>query len=99
MIQIMERPTGKLLKDMSNDELRTESDWHVAEAERLLGEVRDLRSRALGAGSGQDAMAVLVSASEIEAEADAHVHQSRVLLAACRPTDQPTPIAKASAPP
>jgi hypothetical protein len=93
----MERPTGKFLKDMSNDELRAESDWHVAEADRLLGEVRELRARALDAGSGQESMAILISASEIEAEADAHKHQSLILLAACRPTDEATPIVKASA--
>jgi hypothetical protein len=92
----MERPTDKLLKEMSNDELRTEADWHVAKAEDLLQQVRGMREKALDSGD-DEAMELLRSASLTESEAEAHRHQSFVLLAACRPTDEATPIRRISA--
>ena len=92
----MERPTDKLLKEMSNEELRTEAEWHVAKAENLLQEVREMRVKALDSRD-VEAMELLRSASSIESEAEAHRHQSFVLLAACRPTDEATPIRRISA--
>lgn len=83
----MNRPTDKLLKDMSNDELREESQWHVDESERLFGEVRTLRERAINVKSGDESMRILQEATEVERRAEAHRHQSRVLLAVCRPTE------------
>ena len=92
----MERPTDKLLKEMSNDELRAEADWHVARAEDLLQHVREMRAKALDVAAAE-AMDLLRSASSIESEAEAHRHQSFVLLAACRPTDEAVPIKRVSA--
>lgn len=86
-IRIMNRPTDKLLKDMSNDELRGESQWHAEESERLMGEVRELRERAIHVKSGDESMKILMEATEVEHRAEAHRHQSRVLLAVCRPTE------------
>jgi len=83
----MKRPTDKLLKDMSNEELREESAWHSEEAERLFAEVRGIRTKAIKTTSGEESMRLLLDATETEKRADAHIHHSRVLLAACRPTD------------
>ena len=88
---MIRRPSDKLLKDMSNDELTAESEWHFAEAERILAEVRNLRAQAVAVGDIQQAIDILEKASELEREAEAHRHQSRVVIAACRPSD-PVPI-------
>jgi|GEM_PF-6822116 len=50
---MIRRPSDKLLKDMSNDELTAESEWHFAEAERILAEVRNLRAQAVAVGDIQ----------------------------------------------
>jgi hypothetical protein len=83
----MNRPSDKLLKDMSNDELREESRWHADESERLFAGVRELRERAIHVKSGDESMKILQEATEVERRAEAHRHQSRVLLAVCRPTE------------
>jgi hypothetical protein len=85
----MKRPSEKLLKDMSNEELSAESEWHAAEAEKLLSEVNEMRETALGL-TEQGAEEVLGSAIEKEAEAEAHIHQSNLLdaLHASRFSDQ-----------
>ena len=83
----MNRPTDKLLRDMSNDELREESRWHAEESERLMGEVLELRERAIHVKSGDESMKILQEATEVERRSEAHRHQSQVLLAVCRPSD------------
>jgi hypothetical protein len=94
----MNRPTDKLLKDMSNDELREESRWHAEESERLMDELRELRERAIHVKSGDESMKILQEATEVERRAEAHRHQARVLLAVCRPTDA-TPAKSTDTPP
>jgi hypothetical protein len=89
----MNRPSDKLLKDMSNDELRDESRWHAEESELLFDEVRKLRERAIHVKSGDESMRILQEATEVERRAEAHRHQSSVLLAVCRPTEaSPTKV-------
>lgn len=85
----MDRPSDKLLKDMSSEELSIESEWHLREASLLFEEVSEMRAGALELGE-QQADEVLQSACEKEAEAEAHVHQSNLLstLIAARLSEQ-----------
>ena len=92
----MQRPTDRLLKEMSNDDLRAESEWHTTRSQRLLEEVRQLRSDALHA-TAEHSIEILLEATNVEAEAEAHRHQSLVLLMACQPTEGATPIRKVTA--
>jgi hypothetical protein len=92
----MLRPTDKLLKEMSNDDLRAESEWHATRSQRLLEEVRRLRSSALES-TAERSLEILCEATDVEAEAEAHRHQSLVLLMACQPSEGVTPIRKVTA--
>lgn len=73
----MNRPSEKLLKDMSSEELSAESEWHACEASKLLDEVVELREAALE--PNEQAAEILLSAAEMEAEAEAHLRQSNLL--------------------
>jgi hypothetical protein len=85
----MKRPSEKFLKDMSIDELSSESKWHAREASKLLDEVRDLREHALELNE-LGAVDALRSAMTKEEEAEAHMHQSNLLdsLHAARLSEQ-----------
>jgi hypothetical protein len=85
----MKRPSDKFLKDMSIDELSSESAWHAREASRLLEDVRGLREHALELNE-LGAADALRSAMEKEGEAEAHLHQSNLLdsLHAARLSEQ-----------
>ncbi|MFN6962235.1 MAG: hypothetical protein ACK4S4_00550 [Pyrinomonadaceae bacterium] len=71
---------------MSNDELRAESAWHIKESERLLAGMRELRANALECGRDREAIELLEQASRLESDAESHRYQSRILMAACRPS-------------
>ena len=75
---IMNRPSGKLLKDMSSEELSIESEWHLGEAGRLFEEVHEMRTSVLEL-SEEASNELLQSAAAKEIEAEAHVHQSNLL--------------------
>ncbi|MCC7306047.1 MAG: hypothetical protein IT173_00645 [Acidobacteria bacterium] len=85
----MMRPNEKLLRDMSIEELATESHWHAKQAARLLQEVEKMRERALGADE-REAEDILYIAAEKGAEAEAHIHQSNLIdaLHASKLSDQ-----------
>jgi len=74
----MKRPSDKLLKDKSNEELSMESEWHAGEASKLFDEVTKLRTIALESDE-QESDEILQSASDLESEAQAHIHQSNLL--------------------
>jgi hypothetical protein len=74
----MTRRNHKLLKDMSAEELSTESEWHAQKALKLLAQVSQMRQLALIVDS-KERGDLLRAAMETEAEADEHRHQSNVL--------------------
>jgi len=86
---IMNRPSEKLLKDMSSQELSIESEWHLGEARNLFEEVHQMRTSVLEL-SEQASKELLESAAAKEIEAEAHVHQSNLLdtLRASRLSEQ-----------
>ena len=75
----MKRPTDKLLKDMSKEELSMEAQWHDAEAVRLLQAVEQLQSKAVSMTGGPDSDETLKLAGVLEEEAAAHHRQSNLL--------------------
>jgi hypothetical protein len=75
----MKRPTDKLLKDMSKEELSMEAEWHDAEAVRLLKEVEQLQSKAVSVAGGPTSDETLKLAGTLEEEAAAHHRQSNLL--------------------
>lgn len=85
----MKRPSEKLLKDMSNEELSAEAEWHVLQAAGIFEEVSRMRADALDADEHK-ADEILQSAAERQSEAEAHIHQSNLLnsLMASRLSDE-----------
>lgn len=74
----MKRPSEKLLREMSKEELSMESEWHLAESSQFLREAEELRARALTVNENT-AEEILQQAVAKDAEAEAHIHQSNLL--------------------
>ena len=74
----MKRPSDKLLKEMTSEELSHEAAWHEREAAQLFDEVRDLREHALELDE-EAAFEMLEAAGAKETEAQAHILQSNIL--------------------
>ena len=74
----MDRPSDKLLKDMSSEQLSLESEWHLGQAALLFENVKEMREAALDRGE-QQANDVLQAPAAKEADAEAHVHQANLL--------------------
>jgi hypothetical protein len=74
----MMRPSEKLLRDMSAQELASESQWHAGQAAGLLEQVIAVREAALSADE-IEAAGLLQTAAEKEAEAEAHIRQSNII--------------------
>ena len=75
----MKRPSDKLLKEMTSEELSLESVWHENQAAELFDEVRELREQALELDDEAAAFEMLEAASAKETEAEAHMQQSNIL--------------------
>ena len=74
----MKRPSEKLLREMTREELLQESEWHLAESARFLRRAEELRQEALGVNEAA-AEELLQHALGMDAEAEAHMHQSNLL--------------------
>jgi hypothetical protein len=74
----MDRRDHKLLRDMSTEELRTESEWHARRASELFEKVSEMRDRALTA-ERPEAEKLLISAMELETEAEENMRHANLL--------------------
>lgn len=74
----MNRRSEKLLREMSPEELASESEWHAAQASELFGKVKKIRKRALSL-SINEAVELMRLAMEVAFEAEEHLHHANVL--------------------
>lgn len=74
----MNRPNEKLLKDMSIEELSTNSGWHAEQASALFEKVKEMRARALTL-TINEAVELMRSAMVVAFEAEQHMRHANVL--------------------